>query len=970
MKKLLYILTLLITVNSFGQNTVLDLGTGTTSTGGTSDYVPKTRTLTINGVAHNLSTDATWTISGSGDGVNYRYGLALISGNVDVDSLTLASWKRLYKAIDSLKGWNVTQLALKENSITAGTTSQYWRGDKTWQTLDKSAVGLSNVDNTSDANKPVSTATQTALNLKAPLASPTFTGTVTVPTPTTTTGAANKAYVDNAISGVTAGSGNLPTGGAVGQVLTKASSTNYDAAWITPTSGSGGIGPYDTTYYNILWFIPQAVKDAAKNDNHHPFGDGTGHPLSLYYTSLANARVDFPMAWNISDDVETLALQKAIDYALYNYNSKSQRVYCPKGDWTINRVQGGYGLPFVNRKGVIQDYTTLILIGDANSDPGQGTTFHSTDATYCLNVQGGAYFRMYNISFTGINGSITGGPFRWNYVSTYGLPANADSRYAAYTGLLVDYYSQFIPGGEAAHPMNRFNPEYASLMDTTWQWGRHVSTDFKIFDCQFAQFVDCIGKYSTANGDFFQVFNSTFSNCINGIADGYNQGRNSGTFNCKFSMMFNAFSMYDRGQGQGKWMSSDNDHFSVVNMFDIAYMVWSHPLTIIHPYIEQGVKFGRFGIIGNDPATSVYFINPDLDFTAQNGYSYTPINLAEGAAQLVVQGGVISGKNLDMDMGVPPILENVRLKWNPGYAYDNRYNVQTDLAGNQIYYRAYVNHPIGNYTSKRVIYKGRCTVDIGNYTYVLNDDLSKEFPSKRAGSNYYPYKFNFPGSVPGSNGINPGTTGLPEDYLWTNNNYISGVHGRFYDGWWKFKRKDLPTGDSTYDPVVRIGDIIQPGDIIEGPQNKQAFITMAVDYDSVLCLLKNNFLNAGGDNHVAAYVDTAKILTITDLTTNWYWYSGNHYTTAPTKGTATTTGVTGLAYILGALGHETNPGDQFRAKSIVYIYNYDIDYTRPTSKIQVNAIKSIDATAGTITFLYPNTIVTSGQVAVVVGSTE
>ena len=61
-----------------------------------------------------------------------------------------------------------TQTALngKENTITAGTTGQYFRGDKTFQTLDKSAVGLSNVDNTTDANKPISTLTQTALNLK------------------------------------------------------------------------------------------------------------------------------------------------------------------------------------------------------------------------------------------------------------------------------------------------------------------------------------------------------------------------------------------------------------------------------------------------------------------------------------------------------------------------------------------------------------------------------------------------------------------------------------------------------------------------------------------------------------------------------------------------------------------------------------------------------------------------------------
>jgi hypothetical protein len=54
--------------------------------------------------------------------------------------------------------------------------------------ITKSDVGLANVDNTTDAGKPVSTATQTALDLKAPLANPTFTGTVTLPTGTVTSG--------------------------------------------------------------------------------------------------------------------------------------------------------------------------------------------------------------------------------------------------------------------------------------------------------------------------------------------------------------------------------------------------------------------------------------------------------------------------------------------------------------------------------------------------------------------------------------------------------------------------------------------------------------------------------------------------------------------------------------------------------------------------------------------------------------
>lgn len=46
----------------------------------------------------------------------------------------------------------------------------------------KAAVGLGSVDNTTDADKPVSTAQQAALNLKANLASPALTGTPTAPT--------------------------------------------------------------------------------------------------------------------------------------------------------------------------------------------------------------------------------------------------------------------------------------------------------------------------------------------------------------------------------------------------------------------------------------------------------------------------------------------------------------------------------------------------------------------------------------------------------------------------------------------------------------------------------------------------------------------------------------------------------------------------------------------------------------------
>lgn len=74
---------------------------------------------------------------------------------------------------------------------------------KTDLALTKSDVGLGNVDNTSDVNKPISTAQQAALDLKAPLASPGLTGVPTAPTATlgtNTTQIATTAFIQNAIA--------------------------------------------------------------------------------------------------------------------------------------------------------------------------------------------------------------------------------------------------------------------------------------------------------------------------------------------------------------------------------------------------------------------------------------------------------------------------------------------------------------------------------------------------------------------------------------------------------------------------------------------------------------------------------------------------------------------------------------------------------------------------------------------------
>jgi hypothetical protein len=101
--------------------------------------------------------------------------------------------------------------------------------------IDKTMVGLANVDNTTDANKPISTATQTALDTKlnsstasstyAPIASPTFTGTV---------GGITKSMV---------GLGNVDNTSDVNKPISTAVSSELDKKTnllytITPNSGS------------------------------------------------------------------------------------------------------------------------------------------------------------------------------------------------------------------------------------------------------------------------------------------------------------------------------------------------------------------------------------------------------------------------------------------------------------------------------------------------------------------------------------------------------------------------------------------------------------------------------------------------------------------------------------------------------------------------------------------------------------
>lgn len=123
---------------------------------------------------------------------------ARIAATITRDSEAAAAYQPLDSDLTTIAGLTPTT----DNFVVAAASAWASRTPaqaKTSLALVKGDVGLGAVDNTSDAGKPVSTAQQTQLDLKANLAGPTFTGTPAAPTAaagTATTQLATTAFAD------------------------------------------------------------------------------------------------------------------------------------------------------------------------------------------------------------------------------------------------------------------------------------------------------------------------------------------------------------------------------------------------------------------------------------------------------------------------------------------------------------------------------------------------------------------------------------------------------------------------------------------------------------------------------------------------------------------------------------------------------------------------------------------------------
>jgi len=126
---------------------------------------------------------------------NYSLPTNLAGDDIDIDTTALSG------------ATVISDLDLNITTNTSGLVTDA-NGSISTRDLTPSDLGLGNVDNTSDANKPVSTAQQTEIDTKADLASPALTGNPTAPTQAdndNSTKIATTAYVQREVSDLLGG---------------------------------------------------------------------------------------------------------------------------------------------------------------------------------------------------------------------------------------------------------------------------------------------------------------------------------------------------------------------------------------------------------------------------------------------------------------------------------------------------------------------------------------------------------------------------------------------------------------------------------------------------------------------------------------------------------------------------------------------------------------------------------------------
>lgn len=295
----------------------------------------------------------------------------------------------------------------------------------------KAQVGLANVDNTSDANKPISTATQTALDGKA-ASSHTHAISDTTGLQTALDGKAGTGHSH---------SGLAPAGGTTGQVLKKTSNTDYDYGWAADSTGAGGGG--DPVWGGITGTLAdqtdlQSALDAKAASSHtHPQSDVTNLTSDLAAKQATSAKNQASGYAGLDASSKLTGSQQvygsAVNTACQGNDSRLSDARTPTAHATSHKT-GGSDAVKLDELAAPTDVTTLNATTSAHGllpKLGGGTTnFLRADGAWAAPAGGGGGTDPF-ATFVGVLGSDVATAANTTPVSVTGLvfTFEANARY-------------------------------------------------------------------------------------------------------------------------------------------------------------------------------------------------------------------------------------------------------------------------------------------------------------------------------------------------------------------------------------------------------------------------------------------------------------------------------------------------------------------------------------------------------------
>jgi len=340
--------------------------------------------------------------------------------------------------------------------------------------------------------------------------------------------------------------------------------------------------------------------------------------------------------------ISTVAIQGAIDYAIYNKNNSGSQgrhasVRLGGGIFTIDDVVHlGYG---------VGGFTSVSLIGSGYAYRGS-TAFNGTSIVTtrkdrpAFNFQGGRGSRLKAMSIIGLNTT----QIQSNNMGVYGGALNDDtvasnwvdptittSRYAPYAAVTVDAYSGTRPG--TSYP----DVSYPSFFGAVSQYGKSFSSDCRLEDVQISGWVVGLANQPSnadGNGDYTKLIGCQIEMVQYGVSIGNSQSRNVSVDNLVAGQYYCLFTNRQHGKQIGEF-GGDIKNVSCgagIKIFDVA-TAYGGSLTVTNLYCESQYSLGTISATSSNDQ-SVHFVNCLMSYTGQDATRGVPAYILDGGGSL------------------------------------------------------------------------------------------------------------------------------------------------------------------------------------------------------------------------------------------------------------------------------------------------------------------------------------------------